>query len=347
MTTNLSRRDFLKLSAALGLSSLAFSPGFRKGIYTPSGELGRIATTSVSVYSQPDDKSTIVAQRYRDEIVNIYQDVISDKGPGYNPLWYQIWQGYVHSAHVVKVENNLNPVMDSVPETGQLVEVTVPYSQSFRYTKAYGWQPIYRLYYGSLHWVIGIDEGPDGQPWYRIRDELLSANHENYHAPAVHLRPVTPEEYSPLAQDVPADAKRIEVDLSKQQLIAYEYDTEVLNTTVSTGIPNSNPKGADTNTPRGTFHIYSKLPSKHMGEGYFTDDLEAYILPGVPWVSFFVNTGVGFHGTYWHHNFGMTMSHGCINMKTEEAKWIFRWSTPAVPPNRVETNATGTLVKVI
>ncbi len=42
----------------------------------------------------------------------------------------------------------------------------------------------------------------------------------------------------------------------------------------------------------------------------------------------------------------MTMSHGCINMKTEESKWVFRWTTPAVQPNIVETNATGTLVNV-
>jgi lipoprotein-anchoring transpeptidase ErfK/SrfK len=345
MNSSISRRDFLKLSA-LGMGSLAFTPKSGKGIFTPSDEIGRVATTAVPVYSEPYDKSTIVSQRFRDELVNIYQDVISDKGPGYNPLWYRVWQGYIHSAHVVKVRECLNPVMDSVPETDQLVEVTVPYSQSFRYTKAYGWQPTYRLYYGSLHWVTAIDEGPDGQPWYRIRDELLAAEHENYHASAVHFRPVMPEEYTPLSTDVPPEKKRIEVDLSTQRLVAYEYDKEVFKTTISSGIPHLNLKGPDTDTPRGTFNVYSKLPSKHMGEGYFTDDLEAYILPGVPWTSFFTNNGVGFHGTYWHNNFGMTMSHGCINMKTEEAKWIFRWTTPSAPPNTVETDATGTLVKI-
>lgn len=343
MNTRLSRRDFLKLSA-LGMSSLAFRPMSKDAFFSETGEIARIADTAISVYSQPDDTSLIVAQRYRDELVNVYYDVISDKGPGYNPLWHRIWQGYIHSAHVVKVKNCLNPVLDTVPETGQLVEVTVPYTQSFRFTKAYGWQPNYRLYYGSLHWITSVDEGPDGQPWYRIRDELLGAEHENYHATSAHFRPIDPSEYSPLSADVPPEQKRIEVDLGTQKLVAYEYDSPVFSTTISSGVPNSNPKGPDMNTPRGTFNVYSKLPSKHMGEGYFTDDLEAYILPGVPWVSFFVNTGVGFHGTWWHNNFGMTMSHGCINMKTEEALWVFRWTTPAAPPNTVETNATGTKV---
>ncbi len=345
MDRKFSRRDFLKLST-LGFGSLAFLPG--KNVFTPqySGEIGRIATTSVSVYSHPTDNSEIVAQRFRDELVNIYYDVVSEYGPGYNPLWYRVWRGYVHSAHVVKVKECLNPVLDTIPETGQLIEITVPYTQSYRFTKAFGWDPVYRLYYGSLHWAIAIEEGPDGQPWYRIKDELLGASYENYHAAAIHCRPVMPDEYTPISTDVPPDQKRIEVNLATQKLVAYEYGKEVFSTIISSGVPNSNPKTEQTDTPRGKFYVYSKLPSKHMGEGYFTDDLEAYILPGVPWVTFFHKSGVGFHGTWWHNNFGMTMSHGCINMKTEEAKWIFRWTTPVAPPNTIETNATGTQVIV-
>ena len=55
----------------------------------------------------------------------------------------------------------------------------------------------------------------------------------------------------------------------------------------------------------------------------------SYTLPGVPWTSFFIfETGVAFHGTFWHNNFGIPMSHGCINMRNEDAKWLFRWVTP-------------------
>jgi lipoprotein-anchoring transpeptidase ErfK/SrfK len=37
--------------------------------------------------------------------------------------------------------------------------------------------------------------------------------------------------------------------------------------------------------------------------------------------------GYGIHGTYWHSNFGHPMSHGCINLPTEEAEWLFHWAS--------------------
>jgi lipoprotein-anchoring transpeptidase ErfK/SrfK len=54
-------------------------------------------------------------------------------------------------------------------------------------------------------------------------------------------------------------------------------------------------------------------------------------LPGVPWVTFIDQYGVSFHGTYWHNDFGRPRSHGCINLPSSAAKWIYRWTTPVVP----------------
>jgi lipoprotein-anchoring transpeptidase ErfK/SrfK len=34
----------------------------------------------------------------------------------------------------------------------------------------------------------------------------------------------------------------------------------------------------------------------------------------------------GLHGTYWHNNFGTPMSHGCINLKTKDAGWLFDYA---------------------
>jgi lipoprotein-anchoring transpeptidase ErfK/SrfK len=83
-----------------------------------------------------------------------------------------------------------------------------------------------------------------------------------------------------------------------------------------------------------------------MGDGHVTADLEAYELPGVPWVSFFHETGVGFHGTYWHNDFGTPKSHGCINMRTEEARWLYRWTLPEIRPGRIVQKGSGTTVIV-
>ncbi len=346
MNAALKRRDFLKLCAA-GLGTLAFRPIFGQGdAFNDTGSLARVATYSVSVYSQPNDKSRIIRQRFRDELVNIYYEVNSPDGPSWNPLWYRVWGGYMHSAHLVRVSVRLNNVLRAVPETGQLAEVTVPYTQSLRLGYGKVWDAnCYRLYYGSMHWITGIDQGPDGQPWYKLKDELLEVE---YFVPAIHLRPVTPEEFTPISPDVPAEEKRIEVSLGQQTLTAYEGDKVVLHTKISSGVPSlmPSPTGIPTDTPKGDYRVFSKMPSKHMGDGNLTGDIEAYELPGVPWVSFFEKDGVATHGTYWHNNFGIQMSHGCVNMRTEEANWIFRWTTPVTDATIWEKRGNGTRVKV-
>lgn len=345
MTINLSRRDFLKISG-LNLAGLALIPGVEHGLERDSVELVRVGTKSVSVYSQPWDQSRILFQRYRDEVLHVYFTVTSEKGPGYNPIWYRVWGGYVHSANLQKVSYRTNPVVDKIPEKGMLVEVTVPSTQTMRFTRWTGWNPVYRLHYQSLHWATGLDEGPDGQPWYKLLDELLGVE---YHAPAAHFRAVSHDEISPISPDVPPDSKRIEVSLEMQTVTAYESDKVVFKTRCASGVPQrvKVPGEIPTDTPKGTFHIQNKMPSKHMGDGKLTADPEAYELPGVPWVSFFEPiTGVAFHGTYWHTNYGVPMSHGCINLTSDDARWIYRWSTPPVQITDWDSRGMGTLVIV-
>lgn len=342
--THLSRRDFLKLSAST-LTGLAFSP-FTPALGTfDDKEQVRVATRSVSIFSKPNDQSLIVGQHFRDELVNIYEEVNSGT-PTYNPIWYRVWGGYMHRARLQKVKTFFNEPLTTIPEeTRQLSELTVPYTQAMRYTKTYGWQPNLRLYYGSVHWIDGIDEGPDGQPWYRIFDELVGFP---YHVLAIHLRPIPLEDWTPITPDVPLENKRIEVNLTTQILTAYEYDQIVFQTNISSGIPNGRPRPnvISTKTPNGEFSVLEKYPSKHMGNGNLFANIDDYELPGVPWTSFFTESGVAFHGTYWHDNFGTPMSHGCINMRIEEAQWVFRWVRPIYKPDRISTTGHGTKVLI-
>jgi hypothetical protein len=340
------RRDFMKI-AALSLGGLAFRPFFGTGSTIESGQVVRVASHDVSVYSRPSDKSTILYQHRRDDLVNVYEKVISPDGPGFNPRWYKVWKGYIHSARLQEVEARLNPVASSIPKGGQLAQVTVPFTQTMRYIPyAKAWEPLYRLYYESNHWVTGIEEGPDGMPWYQLHDELLEIK---YLVPAAHMRLILPEEFSPISPEVDPWDKRIEVSISQQTLKAYEKDKVVLESRVSTGVPDSHRSGSPipTDTPSGEYHVFSKMPSKHMGEGRIVSDIEAYELPGVPWTTFFVATGVAIHGTYWHQNFGAVMSRGCVNVPTEVAKWVFRWTTPVSDPGTWEQRGYGTLVQVI
>jgi hypothetical protein len=345
MANKMNRREFLTLSG-ISLAGLAFAP-YRKEMNGDDDQmdLGRVCIESVSIYSQPSDKSEIRYQRYRNELVHLYYEVISEDGPDYNPKWYRVWGGYVHSARIQKVHFRTNPVVYDIPEDGVLAELTVPVSQIIRDTLVYGWQPLYRLYYGSVHWVQGVETGPDGQPWYKVFDELLDIP---YLVKAEHLRLIAPEEYSPIATEVPFQEKRIEVKLATQMLYAYEYDKLIFQTKIASGVPQREvpPGTVPTKTPTGTFNIESKKPSAHMGDGKITDDITAYELPGIPWVSFFAPHGVAFHGTYWHDNYGTPMSHGCINMKSDEALWLYRWSDFKAKDGKIETTGYGTQVIV-
>lgn len=100
----------------------------------------------------------------------------------------------------------------------------------------------------------------------------------------------------------------IDIDLSEQTASVYEGDQLIRSFVVSTGT-------WQYPTVIGQFHIYVKYRYADMaGPGYY--------LPDVPYVMYFYK-GYGLHGTYWHNNFGVPMSHGCVNFRTEDAGWVF------------------------
>jgi lipoprotein-anchoring transpeptidase ErfK/SrfK len=110
----------------------------------------------------------------------------------------------------------------------------------------------------------------------------------------------------------------IDVDLTHQTLVAYQGDEVARTMLVSTGLDR-------TPTPVGLFRIQSKMRYDDMrGSDYY--------LRNVPYVMYFYK-GYGLHGTYWHANFGHPMSHGCINLPTEEAKWLYYWVAVGTPVN--------------
>jgi lipoprotein-anchoring transpeptidase ErfK/SrfK len=120
---------------------------------------------------------------------------------------------------------------------------------------------------------------------------------------------------TPTPTKVPADksnaGKWIEIDLSQQRLYAHVGQTTVFRAVVSTGTRYYP-------TVVGRFRVYSKYRATHMsGPGYS--------LPNVPWTMFFYR-GYAIHGAYWHNNFGTPMSHGCVNMRISDSKWLYQWA---------------------
>jgi lipoprotein-anchoring transpeptidase ErfK/SrfK len=112
------------------------------------------------------------------------------------------------------------------------------------------------------------------------------------------------------------DGKWIDIDLSEQRLTAYHGQIPVLVATVSTGRLN-------TPTPRGEFAIYARVRVQDMGG-------PDYLLPDVQFVAYFYRD-YAMHATYWHDNFGQPMSHGCVNLRTADARKLYEWAPIGTP----------------
>jgi hypothetical protein len=119
---------------------------------------------------------------------------------------------------------------------------------------------------------------------------------------------------------VATSSKRIVVDRSEQKLSAYDGDALFMETSISTGLEL-------TPTPRGTFTIFKKTPSRYMqGPLPYLAVSKYYDLPGVPWNLYFTEQGAVIHGTYWHDSFGQPYSSGCVNMRPNEARQLYHWA---------------------
>lgn len=108
----------------------------------------------------------------------------------------------------------------------------------------------------------------------------------------------------------------IDVNLTTQTLTAYEGNTAVRSTLISSGLPR-------TPTVTGQFRVYLRYTKQDMN-GYRLGF--NYYLHDVPYVQYFYGN-YALHGTFWHSNFGQPMSHGCVNLPTPEAEWLFNWAS--------------------
>ncbi len=146
------------------------------------------------------------------------------------------------------------------------------------------------------------------------------------------------------ALNVPAGRTWIDVDVSNQTLVAYRGGTPVFATLVSTG-----KKRRTHETPRGTFPIWIKLAFSTMDD-LERDDVERnYSISHVPWVQYFEGSN-GLHATFWHDQFGTRRSHGCVNLSPRDARYLFEFTEPRLPPGWTAVLPTedewATLVRV-
>jgi lipoprotein-anchoring transpeptidase ErfK/SrfK len=294
----------------------------------------------VWMYDRPSIEGEQIKLCQGDMLLDITSSTISDDVTSHNRVWYQVGtEGYVYSGNIQPVRTILNAPLTDIPSRGLLAEVSVPYTDGHQGPKADS-KASYRMYYETTHWILSAATDRDGKIWYEVRDDKYN---ESYYAPAEHFRIMTEEELAPLSPDVPDEEKKIQVQLEEQIMIAYEYGNPVFASPISSG---GIYRAGTYTTPKGAFITYYKRPSRHMAAG----DLAAsgFDLPGVPWVQYITESGISFHGTFWHNDFGRPRSHGCINLSTQSAKWLYRWTSPQVALDKeLSIGGIGTDVEIV
>lgn len=157
------------------------------------------------------------------------------------------------------------------------------------------WQEWFELDDGSGEWVRGVDVG------------------------------VTKP--GPKPADVGATERWIDVNVKTQSLVAFEGETPVFATLVSSGRHDEDAE-KDHHTPKGDFRIREKHIAATMEEDTATDG--PYSIEDVPWIMYF-HGGYALHGAFWHARFGHERSHGCVNLAPTDAHELFGWVGPKLP----------------
>jgi len=353
---NLTRREFIKLGAA-GLSSLSLRPMDRLlGLpeFPNADKLGRVCVGKVELKSRPDSNSITTGILYEDSVVPWLKEVTGER-PYYiysNQRWVETPQGYIYSPYVQPVYYRPNSLVSNLNEAsfgaGMWAEVTVPYvdailekdpsSNSWVKVKMDEGLPL-RFYYSQIFWVDQIKIDEQNRTLYRVNPNYYGGVDKLW-ADAQAFRPLTDEDLAPIHTDV--TNKKLVVDVNSQVLSCFEGNSEIFYCRVSTGAKfnNQGERVDEWATPVGTHRVTRKYISLQMSGGTTG---AGYDLPGIGYSAIFAIGGVAVHSTFWHNNFGDPVSHGCVNTRPEDAKWVFRWMMPAViyDPGKLDVTISG------
>ncbi len=340
---SINRREFLQL-AGLGAGSFFLKPErislVREAAeFPPFERLGRVCVGKVNLKQRPDEASTTVGVLYEDAIVPWLREAVGPKPYYINQRWVETPDGYIYAPYLQPVRNLPNKPVNQLQSTklgdGMWAEVTVPYADVTLQSEpsANSWIkammdinfPI-RVYYQMVFWIDRIRTSNSGQVEYRINPNYYGGV-DMLWVPAESMRPITVDEITPIHPD--STNKHILVDVIRQSLSCFEGKDEVYYCRVSTGAKfdaygNAVEKWS---TPVGQHRVQRKYLTLQMSGGTTG---AGYDLPGIGWTTIFATGGVAIHSTFWHNDYGVPRSHGCVNALPEDAKWIFRWTAPQV-----------------
>lgn len=359
MKRPISRRDFLKL-AGVGLGAMALRPYYLPklgALYAPkrlpqfptSEIIGRVTDPDVDLRNRPTNDpglNTSIGKLGADTLVEWNREVIGNVIGGLaNQRYVETPQGYVYGSVVQPTRNLPNVPLNEMPagQAGFWAEITVPYVElTLEGIVASPWLQSNiennfppRLYYSQVVWIDQIRQ-TNGFVEYRWNEDGFGHGYgygsygELFWFDGAAAKVLTEEEMLPISPDFNPDEKTISVDLDYQILSCFEGKNEVFFCRISSGKaydPTSGQISDEFATPAGNLITHWKIVSKNMTAG---SAQAGYSTPAVPWNTFISGEGIAIHGAFWHNAFGEKRSHGCINVTPENAKWIFRWTTPYV-----------------
>ena len=331
---------------AIAMRPLTSSPGLQQisravllPDYPQADLLGRNCTADTSmewggtipIMTRPDVGSTKVRDANRDEVFPWLKEVCAENIDVNlpNQRWVETPEGYIHSLYLQPCQYMPNvplPVLPvgqagfwgevTVPHVDLLMENPAPISGWMRDHVAFGLQA--RLYYSQVMWIDNIRTSDSGTIQYHVNERYGNPG-DLFWAEGAAFRPITEDDISPISPDVDPNTKKIVVNLNYQTLSCFEGDREVFFCRVSTGAEAGS-------TPYGEQSIWRKMISTRMA----ANTVSSYELPAIPWTTLYNGLGIAIHGTTSHNDFGMPRSHGCVNCRPADAKWIFRWTLPVV-----------------
>lgn len=332
-----SRREFLKISGlavgGLALPSWAKEFFLKQNQFPQADRLGRICAGDEGAHfdlrAGPSWNSSTSGTVWRDDVIVWQREVVANQLDynQFNQKWIETPDGYIYSPYVQPVKNILNQALSELPQTesgerGMWVEVSTPLVDIIPATPPSSYwirEALHpRVYYSQVFWAYEIRQ-ENGKFEYRLK-ELYGADPDSYWVDASACRPITEEEIVPIHPE--AEDKHIEIDLNHQTLSCYEDKREVYFCEISSG----GIVDGEWLTPSGIHTIWRKMVSTHMSAG----GLWGFDASGIGWTTLFDPHGAAIHASYWHNFFGTARSHGCINCRSEDAKWIWRWTQPVV-----------------
>ena len=172
--SQLSRRDFLKITASGALGLVLSELGVSGAFAAPPASKGLALFSGVPIYDAPAANANKLELIGKDQTIDLLGEVQGDYFDNvHNTTWYVVDGGYVHSAPIMPVEMNYQKPVYEVPAEGQLAEISTAYSLTYRSPFSRS-NNAHRLYYQSTHWVQKVIVARDEKTvWYETYDKEI------------------------------------------------------------------------------------------------------------------------------------------------------------------------------